>query len=206
MTAASNLSSGNVTEAGFGTVFKLAVTAGGSYTETTLHLFSAAFDGVTPAAGLIMDSAGNLYGTTRLGSSNPGISYGLVFKLSPDKNSVYTESIVYSFTGGSDGGGPLAALVIDNAGNLYGTASFGGGATANCSNGCGTIFKLTPTTYGTYTETTLYRFAGGSGGGGPAAGLMMDAAGNLYGTTFSGNGINQTGGADAGNVFEILLH
>jgi uncharacterized repeat protein (TIGR03803 family) len=195
---------GNINDQGFGTVFKLAPAAGGSYTETTLHVFTG-FDGVTPAAGLIMDSAGNLYGTTRLGSGNPGIGYGLVFKLSPDVNSVYTESILYSFTGGSDGGGPLAALVMDSVGNLYGTASFGGGGTANCSNGCGTIFKLTPTSNGNYTESTLYTFAGGSGGGGPAASLIMDAAGNLYGTTFSGNGINVTGGADAGNVFEILL-
>jgi uncharacterized repeat protein (TIGR03803 family) len=197
---------GNINDSGFGTVFKLAPTAGGSYTETTLHVFTAGFNGAAPAASLIMDSAGNLYGTTRLGSGNPGIGYGLVFKLVPDMNGVYTESILYSFTGGRDGAGPLAALIMDNSGNLYGTASFGGGGTANCSNGCGTIFKLTPATNGNYTESTLYSFAGGSGGGGPAASLIMDAAGNLYGTTFSGNGINVTGGADAGNVFEILLH
>jgi len=196
---------GNINDQGFGTVFKLAPTAGGSYTETTLHLFSG-LGGAAPAAGLVMDSAGNLYGTTRLGSGNPGIGYGLVFKLTPDAHGVYTESVLYSFTGGSDGGGPLAALVMDSAGNLYGTASYGGGGSANCNNGCGTVFKLAPGTNGNYSESTLYSFAGGSGGGGPAARLIMDAAGNLYGTTFSGNGINVTGGADAGNVFELLLH
>jgi uncharacterized repeat protein (TIGR03803 family) len=206
MTAAIPPGGGGINEQGFGTVFKLAPTVGGSYTETTLHVFYAAFDGVTPAAGLIMDTAGNLYGTSRFGGGNPGIGYGMVFKLAPDMNGVYTESILYSFTGGSDGAGLQAALVMDSAGNLYGTASFGGGGSANCSTGCGTIFKLTPATSGNYTESTLYSFAGGSGGGGPAASLIMDAAGNLYGTTFSGNGINVTGGADAGNVFEILLH
>jgi uncharacterized repeat protein (TIGR03803 family) len=196
---------GSINDQGFGTVFKLAPTAGGSYTETTLYVFKG-FGGSTPRAGLIMDSAGNLYGTTKLGSGNFGSGYGTVFKLTPDMNGVYTESSLYNFTGGGDGGGPLGALVMDGAGNLYGTASYGGGGTANCTNGCGTIFKLTPATNGNYTETTLYSFAGGSSGGGPAATLIMDAAGNLYGTTFSGNGINVTGGADAGNVFEILLH
>jgi uncharacterized repeat protein (TIGR03803 family) len=194
---------GNINDQGFGTVFKLAPTAGGSYTETTLHIFKG-FGGSTPKAGLIMDSAGNLYGTTRFGSGNFGLGYGLVFKLTPDMNGIYTASILYSFTGGSDGAEPLAALLMDSAGNLYGTASKGG--SVNCTNGCGTIFKLAPTMDGKYSESTLYSFAGGSGGGGPAASLIMDAAGNLYGTTFSGQGIDVTGGADAGNVFEILLH
>ncbi|HEX3396203.1 MAG TPA: choice-of-anchor tandem repeat GloVer-containing protein [Steroidobacteraceae bacterium] len=197
---------GNVNDSGFGTVFKLTPTGGSSYQEKTLHIFHG-LDGVAPTAGLIMDSSGNLYGTTHLSSSSPTSNgAGLVFKLTPDANGVYTESILYSFTGGSEGGGPLAALVMDSAGNLYGTASYGGGGSANCNNGCGTIFKLTAGTSGNYTESTLYSFAGASGGGGPAARLIMDAAGNLYGTTFSGNGINVTGGADAGNVFEILLH
>lgn len=204
-TMSSNLPpGGNVNDSGNGTVFKLSPTGGGNYTETTLHLFSG-LDAATPMAGLIIDSSGNLYGTSRFGSAKFGTGDGVVFKLTRAADGSYSESVLYTFTGGSDGAEPLAALVMDSAGNLYGTASIGGNDNANCNNGCGTIFKLTVVPNG-YTETTLYSFAGGSGGGGPAARLSMDAAGNLYGTTSSGNGVNVTGGADAGNVFEILLH
>jgi uncharacterized repeat protein (TIGR03803 family) len=182
----------------YGAVFKLTPGAGG-YTETTLHSFSAGFDGVAPAGALIMDSAGNLYGTTRLGSGQTGIGYGTVFKLTLHSANNYTESILYSFTGGSDGAQPLAALVMDSTGNLYGTTSAGGNA--NCNNGCGTVFKLSGN-----NETVLFSFSGGSNGAGPAAGLIIDSVGNLYGTTNSGQGAGVTGGTDTGNVFEILLH
>jgi uncharacterized repeat protein (TIGR03803 family) len=183
----------------YGAVFKLTPGASG-YTETTLHTFSAGLDGVAPAGALIMDSAGNLYGTTRLGSGQYGIGYGTVFKLTLHPTNKYIESVLYSFTGGSDGAQPLAGLVMDSAGNLYGTTSTGGG-NANCNNGCGTVFKLSGS-----NETVLFSFSGGSGGAGPAAGLVIDSVGNLYGTTNSGQGAGVTGGTDAGNIFEILIH
>jgi len=94
----------------------------------------------------------------------------------------------------------LAGLVMDSAGNLYGTTSTGGG-NANCNNGCGTVFKLSGS-----NETVLFSFSGGSGGASPTAGLVIDSVGNLYGTTNSGQGAGVTGGTDAGNIFEILIH
>jgi uncharacterized repeat protein (TIGR03803 family) len=95
----------------------------------------------------------------------------VVFKLSPSG----TETVLYTFTGGIDGGGPFAGLIADSAGNLYGTTVSGG-------VGNGVVFKLSPSG----TETVLYSFTGGSDGGQPFAGLIADSAGNLYGTTNSG--------------------
>lgn len=104
-----------------------------------------------------------------------------------------TEKVIYSFSGGSDGANLEGALVADKAGNLYGTTSEGG--SSNCSAGCGIAFQLTPpaTQGGAWTETVLYRFAGGSDGAAPGANLIFDAAGNLYGTTISGGGASNGG-------------
>lgn len=193
MDGAGNLygtTSGSLNSSDFGAVFKLMPAAGGGYTEQTLHVFTAASDGAVPAGGLIMDSAGNLYGTTRLGSGNSGIGLGTVFKVSSSGGNY---SVLYSFTGGIDGEQPVNGLVVDSAGNLYGTTDSGGGS-ANCNNGCGTVFELSPAG-GRYTESLLFGFSGGSGGAGPGA-LIIDAAGNLYGTS--------AGATNAGNVFEIL--
>src|SRR5579872_1018653 len=109
---------------------------------------------------------------------------------------------LYSFTGGRDGAQPVSTLLADQYGNLYGTTSVGGGATA-CSDGCGTIFKfVAPSTQsGTWTEKTLYRFTGGTDGLVPRAGLIADAAGNLYGTTSGGGNLACEGGC--GTVFEL---
>jgi uncharacterized repeat protein (TIGR03803 family) len=148
---------------GCGTVFKLD-TAGN---ETVLHSFTGS-DGSGPAASLIMDTAGNLYGTTSTGGA---FNSGTVFKLDPSGR----ETVLHSFTG-PDGGGPDAGLIMDNAGNLYGTTSGGGSA------GVGTVFKID--TSG--NETVLYSFKGGTDGARPEAGLIMDQAGNLYGTTLAG--------------------
>ena len=92
-----------------------------------------------------------------------------------------TETILHTFTGGADGAYPHAGLVRDAAGNLYSTTGGGGGSTV-CSDGCGTVFKVRPSG----TETVLYSFTGGADGRTPYAGLLRDAAGNLYGTTYSG--------------------
>jgi len=141
---------------------------------TVLHSFTFP-DGARPAADLIRDSAGDLYGTTQNGGA---YGNGVVFKLSPTE----ALTVLYSFTGGADGGKPVAGLVRDGAGNLYGTAANGGVApTGECPNGCGVVFKVSPTG----TETVLHSFTGPDGVI-PYSGLVRDRAGNLYGTTANG--------------------
>ncbi len=172
---------------GAGTVFKISP----SGTATVLHSFGAlnSGDGQYPMAGLIMDSAGNLYGTTNGGGTT---GYGTVFKITPSG----TESVLWSFDGttsSADGYSPMAPLIMDSAGNLYGTTYSGG-----TSDG-GTVFKITPSG----TESILWSFsfngtgAGTGDGYDPVAGLTMDSAGNLYGTTLQGGAFNQ------GTVFKI---
>jgi uncharacterized repeat protein (TIGR03803 family) len=160
-----------------GTVFKISSNG----TETILHAFSGGTtDGQFPLRRLVMDSAGNLYGTTALGGAN---DLGTVFKIS----AAGTETVLYSFAGKQQ---PSGGLIMDSAGNLYGTTA-GGGA-----NDDGTVFKIGPNG----TETVLHSFAGGTTDGArPEAGLIMDSAGNLYGTTLVA-GANQ-----AGTVFKIDL-
>jgi uncharacterized repeat protein (TIGR03803 family) len=164
---------------GDGIVFKLT----GS-TLTVLHSFSGT-DGAHPAAALIRDSTGNLYGTTFYGGGDVSCSCGTIFKIDPTG----TESVLYSFTGGTDGKFPAGRLLLDPAGNLYGTASQGG--IVNCGrfnlSGCGVVFKLDPTDQ----LTTPYTFSGNSDGGQPQAGLIRDSSGNLYGTAFAAGDLNR---------------
>jgi uncharacterized repeat protein (TIGR03803 family) len=134
-----------------------------------LHNFTLGADGGSPGGGLVRDPAGNFYGTTFWGGAS---NYGTIFRV--DRTGV--ETVLYSFTGGTDGGHPYAGLVRDAVGNLYGTAKIGG------IYGFGTVFKLDTTA----TETVLYAFTGGTDGGTPGAGLIRDAEGNLYGTTIQG--------------------
>lgn len=186
---------------GAGTVFKLAPpgTVGGGWSESVLHSFTGGSGGFFPLAGLIMDASGTLYGTTRLGgnaSCNGGYGCGVVFALAPPTatNPDWSESVLYSFAGGSgDGADPMAGLISDSTGALYGTTKQGGPA------GAGTVFTLTPptTTGGTWSESILYGFAGGSDGGFPLAGLISDSTGTLYGTTAGG------GASGAGTVFTL---
>ncbi len=143
---------------------------------TVLHAFAGGSDGDFPPAGLIADKAGTMYGTTNRGGggcADPGC--GKVFKITP----AGTETVLYAFTGGKDGGNPAAGLIRDSAGNLYGTVEFGGVAGGCGGTGCGTVFKLAPGG----TLSVLHTFTGGSDGGQPAASLVRDAAGDLYGTT-----------------------
>jgi len=158
---------------GQGTVFKL----DSSDTETVLYSFTGGTDGYEPAARLARDAAGNLYGTTERGGSS---GFGTVFKV--DATGVY--SLLHSFTGVPDGNSPLAGVVLDATGNLYGTTSTGGVAGGECSTyGCGTVFKVDAAN----TETVLHSFTGGAADGAfPNAGLILDASGNLYGTTTEG--------------------
>jgi uncharacterized repeat protein (TIGR03803 family) len=145
-----------------------------------------------PSGNLTIDAAGNLYSTT---SDGGGYEGGAVFKLAPNQDGTWAESVLHSFTGGADGLYPFSGLVFDAAGNLYGTTSFGGDLISlSCYPGCGVVFKLTPTSSG-WSETVLHTFWGY--GRNPSAGVIMDAAGNLYGTT----GFNPSG--NNGLVFEI---
>jgi len=229
----------------YGTVFELSPPAapGDAWTEKVIYAFQAPPDGNIPGGGLLLDSVGNLYGATGLGGacgngaifelsppSNSGVSWtekllysfgghkcktandgrgpsavmamgsdgalygttwvggaatlGMVFKLTPPAagQTNWTEKILYSFTGGSDGWYPESGLVLYHS-NLYGTAKYG--ANSACFNGvqgCGTVFELSPPTQagGSWTETTIYSFTGGNDGDNPVAGVVFDKHGNLY--------------------------
>lgn len=164
-------------------VFKVAANG----TETVLYTFNNGTEGSAPLAGLIQDAKGNLYGTTYDGGS---YGYGNVFKL----DTAGTETVLYSFSYGTDGAYPYAGLIRDASGNLYGTTNYGGDMTLCNGTGCGVVFKLD--TSG--TETVLHTFTGIEGDGAfPLAGLIRDAKGNLYGTT------NQGGGYGFGTVFKL---
>jgi uncharacterized repeat protein (TIGR03803 family) len=181
-----------------GVVYKLSRTATGQWTETVLHTFSGADDGGSPSGKLIFDSAGNLYGTTASGGA---LGYGTVFELSPS-SSGWTETQLYNFSGGSDGGSPQWGVTFDAAGNLYGSTSSGGyaGSSLCASNqGCGVVFELTPRESGRWSEKILNTFTGGNGrGSGP---LVFDDSGNIYGTT--GNGGEGCGTDGCGVVYEL---
>lgn len=170
-----------------GTVFKLSNT-NGRWTETVLHSFKGS-DGRSPYASLIFDKAGNLYGTTYKGGAH---SVGAVFKITPGANGTWAETVLHSFGAGGDGFYPYANLIFDAVGNLYGTTSWGG-----ANGNSGTVFKLTPGAKGAWTEKVLHSFGKGEDGASPYAGLILDAAGNLYGTT------SQGGADNSGTVFKI---
>ena len=243
---------------GCGTVFMLTPTG----TETVRYSFSGGVDGATPEAGVVRDSNGNLYGTTKLGGV---YNWGAVFTVDASG----TESVLHSFDGAhSDGGDPVGGLILDSAGMLFGTSQGGGIINEHClpdlAIGCGTVFQIstagaesvlydftgykdgntpsgnvaqdsegnlygtsqpfpTPVGYGTIFEldaagkfTVLHTFTGGAGGADPFAGLIRDSAGNLYGTTYQGGGGGatcQTYDGGCGVAFEythagkfIVLH
>jgi uncharacterized repeat protein (TIGR03803 family) len=180
-----------------GTVFKVDTTGA----ETTLYTFKGPPDGDEPVAGLVRDGAGNFYGTTASGGNTSGpcapSGCGIVFKL----DTTGKETVLYSFTGVPDGQYPAADLVLDAAGDLYGTTGAGGAGTCAGWPGCGTVFKVNKTTG---METVLYSFAGGTDGAHPEAGLARDAAGNLYGTTaYGGNAICTRFFTGCGTVFKL---
>jgi uncharacterized repeat protein (TIGR03803 family) len=162
--------------------------------EKVLYQFTGGADGGYPSSSLVMDTSGNLYGTTGYGGSIGGScgnsGCGVVFELTPSGNGSWQESVLYAFQGAPDGDFPTGNLVFDASGNLYGTTSRGG-TSANCNNegGCGTVFELSPNSDG-WTETVLYDFQNTPDGAGPA-GLTFDAHGSLYGT--AGGGSNSRG-------------
>jgi uncharacterized repeat protein (TIGR03803 family) len=173
---------------GYGTVFELDA----SGTETVLHDFNPNinFDGAMPLGGsLLRDSAGDLYGTTLIGGTFFG---GTAFKLDTGGNVTILHS--FAFTTSGEGTEPYGSLIRDTAGNLYGVTEFGGDLSCFSGQGCGVVFKLDASN----NETILYNFTGTSGdGANPGGGLLLDRAGNLYGTTYSG------GSSFYGTVFKL---
>jgi uncharacterized repeat protein (TIGR03803 family) len=181
-------------------------------TYMVLHYFSGSSnDGANPVAGLILDAAGNLYGTTLAGGAESSACQasfsrcGVVFKLSPTG----TETILHNFIGGADGANPGGSLILDAAGNLYGTTVLGGSATSTCDPpfGCGLVFELIPS-HSSYEFKVLRNFIGGADGAQPSGGLIRDAAGNIYGTTFIGGGGGSSvctapAGPGCGTVFKL---
>jgi uncharacterized repeat protein (TIGR03803 family) len=198
------------TSGGFccGSVYEIDGTTG---QETILYVFGGGADGSGPSSELTFDAAGNLYGTTQwggnVGQCTQGAGCGVVFKLSPQPNGTWTESTLYTFCsqkGCADGAVPrLGQLAMDGTGNLYGTTELGG-AYEDCVPafhlGCGVVYKLDPAG----NETVLHSFSGGSDGASPQANVILDSEGNLYGTTeLGGDGRCSTDPQGCGVVFEI---
>jgi uncharacterized repeat protein (TIGR03803 family) len=180
-------------------IYKLTPAKSGEWSETIIHRFGVGNDGSGADSYLIFDSAGNLYGTTT-GGGGQSDGAGTVFKLIPNKDGSWSETILHGFpqhAGGSpDGQTPFDGLIMDGAGNLYGTTSAGG------PDDQGIVFKLAPTKRGSWKESILYRFRGlehPRRGASPYGGLVIDTAGNLYGTTVGGG--NST--LQSGVVFKL---
>ncbi len=175
-----------------GSVFKL-TPSGSSFTEKTLYSFKGGTDGGTPVGSVVMDTSGNLYGTTKLGGAN---GVGVAYKLTKS-GSTFTESVIHAFGGSGDGQYPVGNLIFDSSGNLYGTTE-GGGAHGNGQEMVGGIaFKLAPKSGGGWTETIMHSFGGTGDGISPRANLVKDSSGNFYGTAFVG------GSHSAGIVFKL---
>lgn len=175
-----------------GTVFELTPNSNGTWTENALYSFTGVSnpsDGAAPLGGLVLDGKGNLYGTTSVGG---GVNFqGTVFELSSGPNGTWSEKVIHSFTGGSDGANPDFGLTLDAAGNLYGTTTNGG------TLGFGSVFELVPGSNGTWNKRTLHSFTGGNDGSMPTSPLVLDGHGNLYGLTTDG------GVHDYGVVFQL---
>jgi uncharacterized repeat protein (TIGR03803 family) len=166
-------------------------------TLSTIYSFTGAPDGSSPEGRLVQDSTGHFYGTTSLGGA---AGYGTIFKL----DAMGKETVLYSFAGGADCATPIAGLVVDAAGNIYGTTELGGGkGGSGCAGlGCGTVFKLSATG----VETVLHRFTGGTDGAVPLGSVTLDATGNLYGSAYAGGkyGFGTVFKLDSNGKFSVL--
>jgi uncharacterized repeat protein (TIGR03803 family) len=192
----------------YGLVFELSppATANGSWTETTLYHFQGgANDGINPFGTLIFDKHGNLYGTTQAGGTN---NVGTVFELSPPTTAggAWTETVLYIFPAdGSQGFWPEGNLVMDSAGNLYGTTTQGGaGSAPNCFGGCGTLFEISPPTTagGPWTGGAIHSFGVTAGDGLQPANNLVMRGDAIYGTTITGGTGSCTDGC--GTFFQFV--
>jgi hypothetical protein len=156
----------------------------GAQTESTIFTFETS-GAYAPNTGLASDSAGNLYGVAGGGVNQ----HGVVYELTPVSGG-WQETILYTFTGGSDGGSPTSTPLLDAAGNIYGAAAAGGTVSQVCGVGCGVIYKLSPTSGGAWEESVLYAFSGKTDGAGPGGNLVFDKAGNLYGSDAGGGNLS----------------
>jgi hypothetical protein len=196
------------------------VQRGGSWTERVLYNFQGnqSGDGSSPGGGLVIDKAGNLYGTTGYGGTGGCVllgskeGCGTVYELSPPKTKGgrWRERVLYSFKGGEDGYVPNGDLVFDSVGNLYGATIFGGGKGTTCNSFyqyCGTVFELNPPQQesGKWTEKVLHSFAGGTDGAYPNGALTFNGTGAIYGTTSSGGnqGCKSDSGIGCGTAFKL---
>jgi uncharacterized repeat protein (TIGR03803 family) len=170
-----------------GTIFE--ITTSGE--ETLVNTFQHP-TGYRPMSNVLVDSAGNLFGTTSGGGQH---RQGVVYEI-PAGGS---QQVLYAFAGGTDGAYTQAGVIEDQDGNLYGTTYYGGDANCGTSEGCGTVFKLAPDG----TETVLHAFHSGLDGRTPLAGVIRDAAGNIYGTTIEGGGTGCMENVGCGTVFKI---
>jgi uncharacterized repeat protein (TIGR03803 family) len=165
----------------------LATASWAANTTTLIYSFAGDTDGEYTDTELVLDGAGNLYGTSVQGGTFGG---GTVFQVTP----AGVHTVLYNFTGGADGGEPYKGVTLDANGDLYGTAVTGGGG--SCEGGCGVLFKLT-NSGGTWTQSVVHTFTGGIDGSGPGSPVSIDKFGNIYGTT-------PTGGANGvGVVYRI---
>ena len=180
---------------GYGTVFMLAPQPDGSWTATILYSFTGGIDGSEPYTGLVLDTKGNLYGTTYLGGTS---GLGTVFQLT-SSGGHWTETVLHNFHGGSDGYNPHQAPVLDQAGNLYGTTEYGGsGICDNGGAGCGVVFELKHSPdFRRWRESILHSFSGPDGSNPRGGRLLLDTKGNLFGLGYYG------GAHDAGVVFQL---
>jgi len=181
---------------GYGSVYELSPTGNGGWTATSLYLFQPGEDGHYPVGGLVRDSSGNLYGTTEEGGSNlfctndwDVLPCGTVFELSPNGSGGWSEKILFNFSQ-KDGYWPISSLIMDAAGNLYGTTPGGG------EFGGGTAYELQRNGEN-WTETVLHSFGGAGDGSNTLNPLLLDASGNLYGAATQG-------GSGGGLVFKLL--
>jgi hypothetical protein len=182
-------------------------------TENVLYSFTGSSDGSVPNAGLTPDGAGNYYGTATEGGSYAGTQCqydgcGVVFELSPNGSGGWTQTILYAFTGGTDGGSPAGNVTFDSHGNLYGTTTGGGVNGTYCNSeapaGCGVVYELSPASSGPWTESVLYSFQGNNDGWYSESPLTFDSAGNLYGTAPIGGPVKEcNNGFGCGEVFKL---
>ena len=180
-----------IASSGYASTFKVIYTFGSS----------GSTDGYLPDGALVRDAAGNLYGTT-VGGGSGAYSAGTVFELSPQSDGSWTEKVLYNFTGGADGSTPVAGVVFDSQGNLYGTTQQGGLNPPRCPGGCGVVFELSPSATG-WTQKVLHSFTGGPEGATPTAPVVLDGLGNVYGATVSG-GVQSQCYLGCGIAFELV--
>ena len=179
-----------------GTIFKL-TRAGDQWTENVLYSFAfgSTSSGYYPIGGPVFDHSGNLYGTTLYGGGeelcNGDYGCGTVYELTPGTAGTWVYTVLYTFSGGDDGANPIASLVLDGDGNIYGTAEYAG------ADGYGTVFELTPNSSGTWDQTVLHTFTGGADGAYPYAPLTFGPDGSLYGATILG------GAYGYGNIYQL---